>query len=67
MRARERVGEREAGREGRETLRLRHFGQLDFLGKGWWVGKEGNIKVPLDSQDSKINFITSAAPERGES
>ena len=31
------------------------------------LGKEGNIKVPLDSQDSKINFITSAAPERGES
>ena len=28
-------GEREGG-EG--TLRLRHFGQPDFLGKGWWVG-----------------------------
>ena len=31
------------------------------------LGKEGSIKVPLDSQDSKIDFITSAAPERGES
>ena len=32
----EREGEK--GREGRRgTLRLRHFGQLDFLGKGWWV------------------------------
>ena len=29
------------------------------------LGKEGNIKVPLDSQDSKIDFITSAAPDRG--
>ena len=30
-------GERE-GEKGRQgTLRLRHFGQLDFLGKGWWV------------------------------
>ena len=29
------------------------------------LGREGNIKVPLDSQDLKIDFITSAAPERG--
>ena len=28
------------------------------------LGKEGSIKVPLDSQDSKIDFITSAAPDR---
>ena len=72
---------RKGGRQGGErTLRLRHFGQLDFLGErlvGGWViecggwrhggarGMEGSIKVPLDSQDSKIDFITSAAPERG--
>ena len=32
----ERGGKRMGGREG-TLLRLRHFGQLDFLGKGWWV------------------------------